>query len=119
MRDMTELEKRCLNILRARIGAEAAISYKDLAAAIGMSPRKVRAAVEGLINDHYLPICSSYDPRRPGYYWPAYPDEVADTCARLVRHGARIIRRARCIDKAAADVVMGQLRIKFECDEEG
>lgn len=114
--EMTALERSCLDIIRVRIGAADAVTYQELATLLGVNPRKVRAAVEALVNEQQVPICSSYDPRRPGYYWPIDAAEVADTCARLVRHGARIIRRARCIDRAAADAVMGQLRITFDED---
>jgi|GEM_PF-6325635 len=118
-RELTRVQKRCLAVIQRHRGRENPISYQDLAVIVGEHPRRVRAAVQKLIRRHRQPICSSYDPRSPGYYWPQTREEIEDTCTRLIRHGVRILQRARSISDASAEEVLGQVRMALSRADEG
>ncbi|MDY0019847.1 MAG: hypothetical protein RBT47_07590 [Anaerolineae bacterium] len=112
---MTKLEAWCLNWIRKHKGKAAAIRAVKLAEIYGgASERKVRQAVECLIKVHKQPICSSYDPHYAGYYWPVSADEVQATYEQLLKHGVRIIQRARVISKYSTEQVLGQLRMELD-----
>lgn len=49
----------------------------------------------------------------PGYFIPQTPEEVARTCRTMIRHGARIIKRAKIIGKYSDEEVLGQMRIEL------
>jgi hypothetical protein len=107
---MADIESRCLTEIRLRDSGRP-ISFRVLAALIDEDERLVRRAVERLIRVHGQPICSSYDPKRPGYFWPRDRDELMDSYYRLMRHGVNIIRRARSLYAASEDEIMGQIRM--------
>ena len=115
--EITPLERQCYSLIWYRRGKANPITYRELSERLGADSRAVRNAVERLVTVHQLPICSSYDPKRPGYFWPVNREEVSETCSRLIRHGAAIIKRARIISKASAEEVLGQLRILIEKGE--
>lgn len=110
---MSPLEAQCLEIIGRHRGKADPVSYQDLAAMLGRQPRAVRAAVERLIRVHRHPICSSYDPEAPGYFWPENLDELMEVYHRLLQHGVRIIGRARRLVKVSEEEVMGQIRMRL------
>ncbi len=65
---MNRNEIAVLNILNQRRGKPNVITYSELAGQVGLSGRALRYVVRGLILDHNVPICTSYDRDRGGYY---------------------------------------------------
>ncbi|MHC1726525.1 MAG: hypothetical protein AB9866_11025 [Syntrophobacteraceae bacterium] len=108
MAEMTTLHTELLRLIARRDSSDP-VSYQDLAVALGVNPRKIRQAVEDLVMIHKQPICSSYNSRRPGYYWPRSKEEIIDSGYRLIRHGVRIIKRGQGILRWSEEEVMGQL----------
>lgn len=106
--DMTNLHTELLRLIARRDSSDP-VSYQDLAVALGVNPRKIRQAVEDLVLIHHQPICSSYNSRRPGYYWPQTKEEIIDSGYRMIRHGVRIIKRGQAVLKWSEEEVMGQL----------
>lgn len=113
MPELTELQTDCLRIIGERDSSNP-ISYQDISVVLGVHPRKVRQAVEDLVMVHHQPICSSYNPKLPGYYWPQTREEIAETCGRLIKHGVSIINRAKAIGKYSQEEVFGQVRMEME-----
>ncbi len=111
--EMSGLQMTLLAAIRER-GKSNPISWRDLADWLKVDGRLVRKEIEILVNVYHEPICSSYSNRRPGYFMPQTPEEVAQTCRTMIRHGANIIKRARTIGKYSDEQVMGQLRMELQ-----
>jgi hypothetical protein len=97
---LTSLEAFCLAIIRGRKGRERAIGQHDLAEHLGTSERHARLVVGRLINVHAYPICSSYDSRKGGYFWPRTQAEVERLLDQLDHHARAIYRRRGRLKRA-------------------
>ncbi len=117
VRDMTDLESRCLDVIRRHEGKDDPISFQNMAVMLNEEPRKVRRAVEALIKVHRQPVCSSYDSTLPGYFWPRNRDELQEVHDRLFRHGVSILVRASRLMKASEEEVLGQIRMQLRENE--
>ncbi|MEM5786905.1 MAG: hypothetical protein AAGU11_06265 [Syntrophobacteraceae bacterium] len=110
--EMSTLQKVLLEAIKKR-GKSNPVSYQDLAEWLKIDPRAIRKEVEILVQVYKQPICSSYSSKAPGYFWPQTPEEVAEVCGTMIRHGANIIKRAKTIGKYSDEQVLGQLRIEL------
>ncbi|MEN6439447.1 MAG: hypothetical protein ABFD97_12810 [Syntrophobacter sp.] len=72
---ITPLEKR-YSLIWYRRGKRNSIMYRELAVRLGAETRAIRNAVERLVTVHHMPICSSYDAKQAGYFWPVSQEEV-------------------------------------------
>jgi len=106
---LTSLEAFCLAIIRGRKGRERAIGQRDLAEHLGTSERHARLVVTRLANIHAYPVCSSYDSRHGGYFWPRTEAELDKAIEQLDGHALSILRRRQALKRT-----LRQMRTRAE-----
>lgn len=97
-----------LNELSSHQGKACGISAKDLAARLGITPRKLRKLISEARDQDGQAICG-----RPGtgYYMAATPEELQESCAFLEHralHSLRLLSRMR---KVSLPDLLGQLKL--------
>ena len=108
---LTPDEEAAWRILSERRGRDHAISKRRLAHEMGVSERRARKAIRSLIEHDGLPIGSSYDSKRGGYYLIDDADELAAVIKQLRGHGISILVRAARLNGNNADRLAGQLEV--------
>ena len=104
-------EQRVLSVLERHRGREAAISSPQLAAAAGVSERRLRDLLRHLVLEHQVPLGSSSG-RPAGYWLIASDEERVQTRDSLLRRGLKNIQRSRAYDTSGfAARLVGQFEL--------
>ncbi len=106
---MTNFENNIIYILQGRVGAENAITQKELAYKLRIAPRTVRAFISHLVDKGY-PIVSSTS-QNGGYFWQGQGEEGLKYSERMRRFAIKMWIKAKNI-KANCRVGQGQLKIR-------
>jgi hypothetical protein len=116
---MNSNEIAVLNILNQHRGKANAIPYHDLAGLVCLGQRALRRVVEGLIREHQVPVCTSYDRGDGGYYLPRTAREVREASHKLRKHGVAILCRASALEKISLAEMLGQLSLEIKKTKSG
>ena len=102
--------RKILNILEDHVGADNAIGQAELAEAVGMHPRKVRALIGELVLRLEKSICTRYgDASKAGYYLPANQEEAKASAEALRSHALLILKRAAVLANTTAKTQLMEL----------
>jgi len=113
------LDAMVWSVIRTRCGKKNAVSVPELMLALGLDPndraaeRTVRRAIERLVKEFGLPIGSSCDRTRPGYYHIVDADELNRHYRFLVRVAMAYLVRASKLKKSNLARLIGQLELEL------
>lgn len=102
---MTKTE--LLNALARHQGRDKGIRAKDLAAELGVPPRRLRKLVSEL-REEGTAICGT---PATGYYMATTPDELRETCAFLEHRALHSLRKLSQMRKVSLPDLLGQLML--------
>lgn len=93
--DLSHDELVVLSALRGHMGRATAVSVPDLAARVGMAPRRAQQVVKDLVERHGIPVGSTSASDRPGWFLCATDEERAEARRSLTDRALSILRRAK------------------------
>lgn len=96
-----------LNALSAHQGRDNGICAKDLAARLGVPPRRLRRLISAAREDG-IAICGKPE---SGYFVPTTPDELEETCAFLEHRALHSLRKLSRMKRVALPTLLGQLML--------
>lgn len=97
-----------LNTLAAHQGREHGIGARDLAAQLGVPPRRLRLLISRCRDEDGVAICGHPS---TGYYMACTPAELAASCAFLERRALHSLRLLSRMKKVSLPDLLGQLKI--------
>ncbi len=106
---MTEQQERVYSVLCQRSGKKNAIRIRYLAKMVDLPEREVRDIVTALILVFRIPVGSSYNVKKPGYYIISTIEEAEETYNTLKHHAIQILRRAAVVKRITYPELIGQL----------
>ncbi len=97
-----------LNLLARHQGAAHGIKARDLAAQLGVPPRRLRLLISRCRDEDGVAICGHPS---TGYYMACTPDELAASCAFLEHRALHSLRLLSRMKKVSLPDLLGQLKI--------
>lgn len=97
-----------LNTLAAYQGREHGIGARDLAAKLGVPPRRLRLLISRCRDEDGVAICGHPS---TGYYMACTPAELAASCAFLEHRALHSLRLLSRMKKVSLPDLLGQLKI--------
>lgn len=104
---MSKAKASLLNALAAHQGRERGIGARELAAKVGVSPRRLRALIS-LAREEGTAICGK---PASGYFVPVTPEELCESCAFLEHRALTSLRLLSRMKKVSLPDLLGQLRL--------
>lgn len=107
-------DKKVLEMIRYRRGRQNAVSIRSIESRTGLSPRSVKLAVQTLRMNFRLPIGSSKDSERGGYFLMVTAEDIAAWKSDVLDQvkAELEVLRAAAGDQVALELV-GQLRAEL------
>ena len=97
-----------LNLFARHQGAAHGIKARDLAAQLGVPPRRLRLLISRCRDEDGVAICGHPS---TGYYMACTPDELAASCAFLEHRALHSLRLLSRMKKVSLPDLLGQLKI--------
>ena len=110
---MIDEVERLYRLLRRHVGADRAVSSKDVERMLGLGERDVRRAVMALVRRCDVPVCSSMHHGQHGYWLPVSLREVLDSVEPRIKHGKSELASAYRLKHVAQDRFEGQGVFEF------
>lgn len=111
--DLSELELRVLNAVRACPGRGFAIPMETLAEQCGIGTRLLQETISHLVTDHDFPIGSATG-KPNGYYWITTPDELAKSKTQIRNRLKADARRLAALEGVTHYEILGQLSLELK-----
>lgn len=97
-----------LNVLAEHQGRERGIGARDLAAKLGVPPRRLRTLISQARDEDGIAICGHPS---TGYFMAATPEELNQSCAFLEHRALHSLRLLSRMKKVSLPDLLGQLRL--------
>jgi predicted DNA-binding transcriptional regulator YafY len=112
--ELSERQRRLLELLRGRQGRLQAVSISELAARLSVDPRSIKADVRELVVSFRLPIVASRDAEDGGYFFAVTAEESLSGTADYVKEIVALAERVRIIRKMpSVRALLGQMALEL------